>query len=199
MNEKFFELNNDRQDAMINGAIKIFAKEGYQRASTDVIVKEAGISKGLLFHYFGNKRNLYSFVIQYSARYQMMEIGKGISEREKNLFERIRLTEENKIRMLRRYPYLDLLLISAGKEVDSEVKEEAEKWSHAAQQACLEIWNAADAALLRGNLTMNEATDIVMLCMEGYKNRMYDKSDAPEEVLKGFLPYLGILKRNFIR
>lgn len=199
MNEKFFELSKDRQDAMINGAMKIFAREGYQRASTDIIVKEAGISKGLLFHYFGNKKTLYCFVLQYSARYQMMEIGKDISEREKNLFERIRLTEENKIRMLRRYPYLDLFLISAAKETDSEVREEAEKWAQEAQRACLEIWNFADAALLRGNLTLNEATDIVLLCMEGYKNRMYDKSGAPEEVLEGFLPYLGILKRNFIR
>ena len=40
---------------MINAALKIFAKNGYAHASTDDIVKEAGISKGLLFHYFINK------------------------------------------------------------------------------------------------------------------------------------------------
>ena len=82
MNEKFYELSKDKQDTMINGALKIFAREGYQRASTDVIVKEAGISKGLLFHYFGNKKTLYCFVLEYSARYQMMEIGRDIKERE---------------------------------------------------------------------------------------------------------------------
>ncbi len=199
MNEKFYELSKDKQDTMINGALKIFAREGYQRASTDVIVKEAGISKGLLFHYFGNKKTLYCFVLEYSARYQMMEIGRDIKEREKNLFNRVRLTEGNKMRMLKRYPYLDLFLISASKEIDSEVEEEARKWSQAANDVCMELWKMADAALLRGNLTIDEAIDITMLCMEGYKNRMYNLCGDPEEVLDGFLPYLEILKRNFIR
>lgn len=199
MNEKFFELSKDKQDSMINAALKVFAKDGYQKASTDTIVKEAGISKGLLFHYFGNKKTLYCFVLQYSARYQMMEIARDMDEREKNLFERIRLTEENKRRMLLRYPFLDLFLICAGKEADAEVRQEAEKWSAAAKDACREVWMAADEALLRGNLTMEEAIEVVTLCMEGYKNRMADKCGAPDEVLSGFLPILEILKRNFIR
>ena len=45
-------LKKEKQDRMINAALKVFAMNGYQKASTDDIVKEAGISKGLLFHYF---------------------------------------------------------------------------------------------------------------------------------------------------
>ena len=52
MNEKFFDLKKEKQDRMINAALKAFAVNGYKRASTDEIVKDAGISKGLLFHYF---------------------------------------------------------------------------------------------------------------------------------------------------
>lgn len=199
MNEKFFELSMDKQDAMINGALKVFAREGYQKASTDVIVKEAGISKGLLFHYFGNKKNLYCFVLEYSARYQMMESVRDLDDREKNLFERVEKTEENKMRMLRRYPYLDLFLINVQKEADAEVAEEAERWSSAAADACRKAWSLSDEALLRGNLTVAEAVELILLCMEGYKNRMYDKCSEPEEVLRGFAPYLEILRRNFLR
>ena len=50
MNEKFFDLNREKQDRMINAALCVFAQNGYRHASTDTIVKEAGISKGLLFH-----------------------------------------------------------------------------------------------------------------------------------------------------
>ncbi len=39
----------------MNAAISIFATQGYAHASTDEIVKRAGISKGLLFHYFISK------------------------------------------------------------------------------------------------------------------------------------------------
>jgi len=44
MNEKFFDLKKEKQDRMINAALKVFAMNGYEHASTDEIVKEAGIS-----------------------------------------------------------------------------------------------------------------------------------------------------------
>ena len=50
MNEKFFDLKKEKQDRMINAALKVFALNGYRHASTDDIVREAAISKGLLFH-----------------------------------------------------------------------------------------------------------------------------------------------------
>ena len=55
MNEKFFDLKKEKQDRMINAALKAFALSGYRHASTDDIVREAAISKGLLFHYFESK------------------------------------------------------------------------------------------------------------------------------------------------
>ena len=45
MNEKFFDLKKEKQDRMINAALKVFAENGFRRASTDEMVKEAGISK----------------------------------------------------------------------------------------------------------------------------------------------------------
>ena len=41
MNEKFFDLKKEKQDRMINAALKVFAENGYGHASTDEIVKEA--------------------------------------------------------------------------------------------------------------------------------------------------------------
>ena len=49
MNEKFFELKKEKQDRMINAALLVFSKYGYYHASTDEIVKEANISKGLFY------------------------------------------------------------------------------------------------------------------------------------------------------
>ena len=41
MNEKFFDLKKEKQDRMINAALKVFAENGFRRASTDEMVKEA--------------------------------------------------------------------------------------------------------------------------------------------------------------
>ena len=53
MIEKFFDLSREKQDRMINGAIEVFAKNGYKHASTEDIVKPVDVSKGLWFHNFG--------------------------------------------------------------------------------------------------------------------------------------------------
>ena len=69
MNEKFFEIKNEKQERILNAAIKVFALNGYRKASTDVIVTEAGISKGLLFHYFTNKLSLSEYITAYKIKY----------------------------------------------------------------------------------------------------------------------------------
>ena len=62
--EKFLKLEENKRDRIINAALKEFSY-GYKKASTDSIVKEAGISKGLLYHYFGTKEQLYKFLGEY--------------------------------------------------------------------------------------------------------------------------------------
>jgi TetR/AcrR family transcriptional regulator len=65
MFSKFLNLDKEKQDRIINAAIKEFAEKGYDRASTNEIVKEAGISNGLLFHYFQNKKQMFLFLFDY--------------------------------------------------------------------------------------------------------------------------------------
>ena len=74
MNEKFFDLKKEKQDRMINAGLKVFAQNGYRHASTDEIVKEAGISKGLLFHYFVSKAGYYAFLYDYITRFTILEL-----------------------------------------------------------------------------------------------------------------------------
>ena len=73
MNERFFDLKKARQDQIINGAMRIFAENGYKHASTDEMVAAAGISKGLLFHYFKSKKGTWLFLYEYCTRYMLLE------------------------------------------------------------------------------------------------------------------------------
>ena len=62
MNEKFYTLPEEKQQSIINAAMEVFGKNDYKNASTDLIAAKAGISKGLLFYYFHNKKELYLFI-----------------------------------------------------------------------------------------------------------------------------------------
>ena len=66
MIEKFEKLDEEKRQNILRAALNIFAVKGYKDASTNKIVKEAGISKGTLFYYFKNKEGLYHYLIDYS-------------------------------------------------------------------------------------------------------------------------------------
>ena len=54
-NEKIREQASNR---LVQGALKVFAKHGYHASSMAEIAKEAGVSKGLAYHYFTSKEDL---------------------------------------------------------------------------------------------------------------------------------------------
>lgn len=61
--ETFEKQNKKKQEAIIAAGIKEFSQKAYADASTDMIVKSCGISKGLLFHYFGSKKEFYFYCL----------------------------------------------------------------------------------------------------------------------------------------
>ncbi len=121
MNDKFFELKKEKQDRMINAALKVFAMQGYKHASTDDIVKEAGVSKGLLFHYFESKLGVYEFIYEYSVRYMVLELGTMVSKNESNLFEVMKQVEFARMNAMREYPHMQQFLNRAMSEDVGEV------------------------------------------------------------------------------
>ncbi|MCI2049239.1 MAG: TetR family transcriptional regulator [Lachnospiraceae bacterium] len=120
MNEKFYDLKKEKQDRMINAALKIFAQNGYRHASTDDIIVEAGISKGLLFHYFESKIGLYEFVFGYASRFVNVELTSGVNKKEKNYFSIQRQMAAAEVNVERLYPYVLLYLDSVMRETSEE-------------------------------------------------------------------------------
>ena len=60
----FANLPPDKQQRVVAAAINEFAANGYQRASLNTIVKEAGIAKGSVYQYFTNKEALFLYVFE---------------------------------------------------------------------------------------------------------------------------------------
>ena len=127
MNEKFFDLKRDKQDRIINAGLKVFAKHGFRHATTDDIVKEAGISKGLLFHYFTNKVGVYIFLMDYSVRFLLLELSRTVKTDTRNFFELMKQMEDGKLAVLKNYPYMQAFMDKAVEEVCLEALEECEE------------------------------------------------------------------------
>ncbi|MFI0900774.1 TetR/AcrR family transcriptional regulator [Streptomyces sp. NPDC020983] len=58
----------DKRRAILAGALKLFARDGYTRASLDAIAAEAGVSNRTIYNHFTDKAELFQVVIQESTR-----------------------------------------------------------------------------------------------------------------------------------
>ena len=56
--EQFAEMREKSRNLIIEKAMDVFAKQGYYKASINMISKAAGISKGLIYNYFKSKDEL---------------------------------------------------------------------------------------------------------------------------------------------
>ncbi len=122
MNEKFFDLKKEKQDRIINAALNQFSQYGYKQASTDTIVAEACISKGLLFHYFISKEGLYDFLYGYSLKYMNMELAPESAPEGESFFDTRRRIEEGRVNVMKNFPRMPLFLIRAVLDTDKTVQ-----------------------------------------------------------------------------
>lgn len=54
----------DRREQIIEAALRVFAHKGFNGATNKDIAKEAGITPGLIYHYFANKEELLKATIE---------------------------------------------------------------------------------------------------------------------------------------
>lgn len=69
----FEKLPDSRKEQILLVCMDEFIQNGYHNASTNTIVKRLGISKGLLFLYFKNKKNLYLYLVEHLSKYLIKE------------------------------------------------------------------------------------------------------------------------------
>src|SRR5690625_7965303 len=94
----FNNLEPSKQKRIIDAALKEFAENGYERASTNKIVKHAEIGKGMLFYYFENKQGLYHYLIEYTISTIERHYLKHITIEDRDINQQISQNTEIKIK-----------------------------------------------------------------------------------------------------
>lgn len=196
MNAKFFDLKKEKQDRMINAALKVFALHGYRHASTDDIVKEAAISKGLLFHYFESKLGVYTFVYDYSVRYMTLELRATIDQKEKNLFEVMKQVECARMHAMRAYPYMQQFLNRSMSEDVSEALLAIEDKRNVLLDTYEVINNQIDLSALPAGVDGGKLHKMLDFTVKGLMTeRFQDASFQPEMLYEEIAGYLDMMKQ----
>ncbi|QNO15494.1 TetR/AcrR family transcriptional regulator [Alkalicella caledoniensis] len=205
MYSRFMNLDEEKRIRIINAAMKEFATHGFKGAKTDNIIKQAGISKGLLFHYFGTKKGLFDFILDYS-----MEICVNFLDEinmDEDILTRLRENTLIKIKLAKQSPDLFNFIITASErdeeDIQKETKERIEKFTELAYS---KMFSGIDYSKFKEGIDIQQAMDVIMWTIEGFSNKsmVIYKEKMVEDVLNEELfteldSYLNILRESLYK
>ncbi|AKB76830.1 Transcriptional regulator, TetR family [Methanosarcina horonobensis HB-1 = JCM 15518] len=204
---KLLHLEPKRRDAIINAALKEFASKGYDDASTNVIAKESGISKGLLFHYINTKKDLFLFLFDYCNQVLKEEYFDLINFNERDILERFRQTYLLKVDVIHKYPRIFEFIKVALLTETNEVKKELEERKKTGQSSGYEImFENIDDSKFREGLDVEKCKKLIFWAIMGYSTyrleeiRNLEINDLDfEEIQIEFDSYLDELRKSFYK
>lgn len=211
MYSAFEKQPQEKKELIINVAIEEFVKNGYEKTSTDIITSRAGISKGILFHYFKSKKNLYLYLVNYSMDLLTEKSMGALKEvKSEDFFERV-----NEIYLLKHQimgPYIketQLLtdsFFNPPVAVNEEMKKIITKYYDTYQKEFMlehiYLKDLIQKDRLREGVTVDKAINMTMFICEQlgnkyqtlYKNKQYDFFTEPDPLVGELEDYLKMIK-----
>ncbi len=207
MNDIIQSIDPDKRDRIINAAIEEFSSYPYDKASTNNIVKKAGISKGLLFHYFGNKETLYDTLVQFVIDSLYRSVVEKIDWEESDLFERLKQITIVKMRIGRNYPQMfdfmtNIVMFNGAAKMESVFKL-YRSYGFDFEQLYQDVYTRnIDYSKFRDPSNIAETVNIVRWSLEKYaeeKLLVVRKNGKPDydSIAADLTHYVDILKKAF--
>jgi AcrR family transcriptional regulator len=202
---KIMLMGEEKRNRLIQAAMQEFTK-GYSLANTDEITKNAGVSKGLLFHYFGSKKELFLFLMQYATTTVKSEYLKATIE-SGDFLEDIRKVSLLAVQLSFQFPVLYKFLGKAYFSLSEVFPEGIPKnISGGFEEMMLQIYQNMDTALFRNDIDTEKARNIIIWTIKGFSDKLLDYGSELDdykahydEIEKELDDYLLILKTTLYR
>ncbi len=197
------DLPEDKRRRILDAAVAEFAERGYELASTNAITARAGVSKGLLFHHFGTKKDLYLHLVNHVVDRYTERLFKDLPELDPDIIERVFQIALHKHRVLLDEPQVNKFLIRAFQETPEEVRPEITSLQAELQDRSNRIlMDGVDMSRFRRGIDPRKAVTLVTACLEGLQERFKERltpdlAERPQEVarmLGELREYLDILR-----
>ncbi len=196
MNVKFYELPEIKRTTIINGALKQFARVGYKKASMHDIAVECGVSKSLLFHYFGSKRDFFAFVYRYSFDLISEKLRSFEYRQGDDIFEMMRRANGIKLEVFKSHPYLYQFAYQSYFEQDPDVQDIVrEKNTAYLFESTPKVIENMDKSKLRVGIAPEKAIQIILWVSEGFlQNKLIKNDSNPDKLFSEFNDWMDLLK-----
>jgi|HigsolmetaGSP11D_1036233.scaffolds.fasta_scaffold03254_2 AcrR family transcriptional regulator len=210
--QAFEKLPEAKKQHIVQICIEEFADNGYDRTSTDKIVEKAGISKGILFHYFTNKKNLFLYVVRCASRRLTETVLEGTEVvHDEDFFERIKRLVAEKQRSLADYEKESKLvaeaLLNPPRGLEKEMGELMQEYYATYAQTQYDVLypkHLIPQERLRTGITMDTVIEMTRMIVEKitdkymmmYKSGMYDVLGDQSQLLDELDRYFDVIRRG---
>lgn len=176
MAAKLLGLEPQRRDAILNAALKEFTQKGFDDASTNVIAKDSGISKALMFHYVNNKQELLLVTYDYFIQLLDNQFFAKMNFLEPDIFGQLRQSYLLQIDLIKQYPWIfELNKLSATTKSD-EINKELEKRAQRIQLlSCDQMFENIDIFKFKTGLNIELCKKFIIWSNIGFTNQILDQ------------------------
>ena len=201
MNEKFYQLPEEKQNRILNAGFRVFANNSYRKSPMNEIAAEAGISKSLLFFYFRNKKELYLFLMKTAEELPRQYVTRTGCYEENDIFEMMYRGLIAKTEMMRKYPDMSAFALKAYYEDDEEVKSELvkiiEPYSKLHTNTTLP---KLDPSVFIDGIDLKMMYQDIYLASEGYLYQMQHKGPIDiDKVISDYKDLIGFWKKMYLK
>ncbi|MDR3271177.1 MAG: TetR/AcrR family transcriptional regulator [Peptococcaceae bacterium] len=200
---KIVQIDEEKRLRIINAGINEFSK-GYRQASTDVIVREAGISKGLLFYYFGTKKDLFLYLYDYAVQTVLTELSNLVDLNERDFLLRWRQQLVSQCGLCRKYPSIFRFLRPENLINAQKVLPELWKYKKTFHDHWPKMLVNIDTSLFRSDLSAEDVYKTLLIFIQGYTAQIFHRHEdfdditlRLDELLREFDTYIAILRKCF--
>lgn len=192
----FTELDEKKQERIIDAALKEFAEYGYENASTNRIVKTCGVSKGSLFKYFENKEELYFYLIDTVSARMAEETRLDINRLSKDLYERVIAYSVTEISWYAANPVKGRFLIGIASESGSDIgRKIIDRYGEKSEDIYETLLKGVDMSGFHNS--RREITDILRWVLMGFNSSFLKSiSDSDDDIETLKKSYIRQLKRH---
>jgi TetR/AcrR family transcriptional regulator len=198
INLRFLELPDSKQWKIINAGFEVFAKSEYKRASTEEIAEKAGISKGILFYYFHDKKTFYAFLFEQAvSKVKEYVIDENI-EKIDDFFELSAYAAERKYKMLSESPYImDFIMRAFYAKRETLPENINKKFQEEPANIFGTYFSRIDFSKFRDDTDPEEIFHMITWMVEGYlhERQRSGESVALDEIMEKFRHWSAYFKR----
>jgi len=210
INDVFRELEPAKRQIILNAAMDEFAQHGYEKASTNAIVREAGISKGMLFYYFNSKEQLFQDLVTHAYSSLRDTLLRPLDDMPSDFIERLRQLADRKLRTYMEHPHIIRFLGAVFLERDSGHLPPPllEELNATYTLFRTKLYTEIDTSLFREDVPPEHSIQLIRWCLEGYEREMealmsqqgmLREPTAYEPLFQEYYGYLDSLKLVFYR